>query len=144
MKDEPISDTPELDEQAESVCCWAAARAAAIVVIPVIGLFWLTGNIMYMIVRIAKIYGVELSKAAIKGFISAMIGNIALLFLASSIPGLNIAIAAAVTYGMGKAAQLWIKDGMPADKLRYKQEFEKAKKEAKKRWKIAKGEDVDE
>jgi uncharacterized protein (DUF697 family) len=126
------------------VCCWAAGRAAAIVVIPVIGLFWLTGNIMYMVARIAKIYGVELSKAAIKGFISAMIGSGILMFLCSSIPGLNIGIAAAVTYGMGKAAQGWIKDGMPADVIRYKQEFEEAKKKAKKRWKIAKGEDVDE
>ena len=131
MKDEPISDTPELDEQAESVCRWAAARAAAIVVIPVIGLFWLTGNIMYMIARIARIYGEELSKASIKGFISAMIGNVVLLILASSIPGLNIGIAAAVTYGMGKAAQAWIKDGMPADVIRYKQKFEEAKKNAK-------------
>jgi len=129
--DEPVSDASELDKQAESVCRWGAARAAAIVVIPVIGLFWLTGNIMYMVARIAKIYGEELSKASIKGFISAMIGNAALLFLASSIPGLNIGIAAAVTYGIGKASQEWIKDGMPADVTKHKQEFENAKKKAK-------------
>ena len=129
--DKPISDTPELDQQAESVCRWGAARAAAIVVIPIIGLLWLTGNIMYMVTRIAKIYGVTLSKAATKGFISAMIGNVVLVILASCIPGFNIGIAAVVTYGMGKAAQDWIKGGMPADVTRYKQKYEEAKKKAK-------------
>jgi len=129
--EEPISNTPELDEEAESVCRWGAARAAAIVVLPGVGLLWLTGNIGYMVARIGKIYGAELSKASIKGFISAMIGWGVLMFLCSPIPGLNIAIAAAVTYGIGKAAQAWIKDGMPADMLRYKEEFKRAKKKAK-------------
>jgi len=129
--DKPISDTPELDQQAESVCRWGAARAAAIVVIPIIGLLWLTGNIMYMVTRIAKIYGANLSKASIKGFISAMVGSGILMYLCSSIPGLNIGIAAAVTYGIGKAAQEWIKGGMPADVTRYKEVFEEAKKKAK-------------
>lgn len=129
-EDTPKPDTPELDEEAESVCRWGAARAAAIVVIPLIGLLWLTGNIAYMVARLANIYGVTLSKAAIKGFISAMAGNAALLFFASSIPGANIPIAAAVTYGIGKAAQAWIKDGMPTDVAKYKEEYEKAKKRA--------------
>ena len=129
--DAPVSDTPELDEQAESICRWGAARAAAIVVLPVVGLFWLTGNIMYMVTRIAHVYGVTLSKAAIKGFITAMVGNAVLLFLASSIPGLNVFIATGVTYGIGKAAQEWIKDGMPADVAKYKEEYEAAKKKAK-------------
>jgi uncharacterized protein (DUF697 family) len=129
--DAPISDTPELDEQAESICRWGAARAAAIVVIPIIGLLWLTGNIMYMVARIAKIYGVNLSKASITGFISSMIGSGILMYLCSPIPGLNIGIAAAVTYGIGKAAQAWIKDGMPADVAKYKEEYEAAKKKAK-------------
>lgn len=35
------------------------------------------------------------------------------------------------TYGIGKTSQSWIKDGMPTDITRYKEEFEKAKKKAK-------------
>jgi len=123
-------ETTELDEQAESVCRWGAARAAAIVVIPLIGLLWLTGNIVYMIARIGRIYGQELKTASIDGFISGMIGNAILVFLASSIPGLNIAIAAAVTYGVGKAAQAWIKDGTPSDIAKYKEEYGTARKQA--------------
>ena len=125
QRGQPISDTPELDARAESVCQWAAGRAAAIVVLPVVGILWLTGNIMYMVTRIAGIYGAELSRAAIKGFISAMVGNVALLFLASNVPGLNVVIATGVTYALGKVAQAWIKDGMPSDVTKYKEEYER-------------------
>ena len=51
--------------------------------------------------------------------------------MSSLVPGLNIIIGATITYGIGKAAQEWIKDGMPSDVTEYKEKFEVAKKKAK-------------
>ncbi len=125
--------TPVLDEEAESLCRWAAARAGAIVLIPGIGGLTLCVNEFYMVNRIGSIYGAELSSSAIKGFLLAFAGMIAGRTLASLIPfpPAQLAIGIGTTYGLGRAATAWIKDGMPDDVTRYKELFEQAKAHAK-------------
>lgn len=126
-------DTRELDAQAEDVIIWAMARAGVIVIVPVIGTVWLMANEVYMVIRVGGIYGTNIPASAAKGFIGAMAGAIAGQILASLIPFLNVPVGMALTYAIGKAAQAWIKDGMPEDMLKYREKFEKARKDADKK-----------
>lgn len=126
----------EIDQEAESLCRWAAARAGAIVVAPVLGQIALAANEVYLIKRIAKLYGKDFDEAASCAFISALGGTFIGQSLATLIPfpPLQIPIGMAVTYGVGKAANAWIKDGMPdVDDFaeRYKEIFAKAKEDVK-------------
>lgn len=126
----------EIEAEVESLCRWAAGRAGVIVVAPVLGQIALMANEMYLVKRIADLYGKKLSEAAGMAFISALGGA----FIGQSLvtlipfPPLQIPVGMGVTYAVGKAANAWIKDGMPdGDDLKdkYKDVFEQAKKQAK-------------
>jgi hypothetical protein len=122
------------DDEAESICRWGAARAGVIVVVPLLGTLAMMANHVYTVVRIGDVYGAKPSTAAVKGFVMAFAG--ALLGGAAAtlvpLPFVQIPIAVGVTYGIAKAAQAWIKDGMPEDVGRYKRTFDDAVAFAKK------------
>lgn len=131
-----IMNEEEIDREVESLCCWAAGRAGVIVVAPVVGQIALAANEVYLIKRIANLYGKNFDEAASCAFISALGGTFVGQSLATLIPfpPLQIPIGMGVTYAVGKAANAWIKDDMPdlsdfADK--YKDIFQKAKDDAK-------------
>ena len=131
-----IMNEEEIDREVESLCRWAAGRAGVIVVAPVVGQIALAANEVYLIKRIANLYGKNFDEAASCAFISALGGTFVGQSLATLIPfpPLQIPIGMGVTYAVGKAANAWIKDDMPdlsdfADK--YKDIFQKAKDDAK-------------
>ena len=129
----PTSEMEAGDQEAESLCRWAAGRAGVIVVVPVIGTIALVANEVYMIVRIAKVYGKEVSETTVVAFIASLGAAFVGQTLATLIPfpPLQVPIGMSVTYGLGKVAQKWIKDGMPNDVSTYKATFEEAKAHAK-------------
>ena len=131
-----IMNEEEIDREVESLCRWAAGRAGVIVVAPVVGQIALAANEVYLIKRIANLYGKNFDEAASCAFISALGGTFVGQSWAtlSPFPPLQIPIGMGVTYAVGKAANAWIKDDMPdlsdfADK--YKDIFQKAKDDAK-------------
>ncbi len=119
------------DKEADSLIHWAAARAGAIVVLPFVGTLTLMANEVYMIVKIGRVYDVELVDKAAMSFIGALGGTVTGTLAATliPIPLMQLPIAVGVTYGVGKAAKQWIKDGMPDDMRPYREVFETAKKE---------------
>ncbi len=123
-----------LDEEVEAICRWAAARAGVIVVAPVVGTIALMANEVYMIIRIAGVYGIKMNESAAAAFIGAMGGAFVGQTLMTMIPfpPLQIPIGVSVTYAIGKAAQAWIRDGMPMEMDQYQEIFEDIKKQAKK------------
>ena len=52
------------EEEAESLCRWAAARAGVIVVAPLLGTMSLVANEIYLIIKLGKVYGEEISEQA--------------------------------------------------------------------------------
>lgn len=126
----------EIEAEVESLCRWAAGRAGVIVVAPVLGQIALMANEVYLVKRIADLYGKKLSESAGTAFISALGGAFVGQSLVTLIPfpPLQIPIGMGVTYAVGKAANAWIKDGMPQDGEaadKYKNIFEQAKEQAK-------------
>lgn len=117
------------DEQAAKLIQWGAARAGVIVLTPFLGTAALIANEVYMITRIGDIYGINLSKKAVLSFLGSLgatvIGNLASTLIPVSI--IQGPIAISVTYGIGRAAQKWIKDGMPDDTKPYREIFETEK-----------------
>jgi uncharacterized protein (DUF697 family) len=111
------------DHRAQSLCKWGAARAGVVVLMPGLGTVALVANEIYMVLRIGRVYGVKLTTSSVKGFILSLGGLFAGKTLATLIPfgPLQIPIAIGVTYGVGKAAQAWIRDGMPVDVEKYKE-----------------------
>lgn len=138
-KEEAHVDSPEADveihiidnrdEEAESLIRWAAGRAGVIVAAPVLGTVALVANEVYMIAKVAKVYDVEVNQTAILSFIGSLGGTVIGTTLATLIPIsiMQIPIGVTVTYGVGKAAQCWIKDGMPDDTRPYRAVFEEEK-----------------
>ena len=124
-----------MDEEAESICRWAAARAGVIVIVPVIGSISLMANEVYLLIRLAKLYNVKLSESTMFGFVGGIAGTVVGQTMATMIPfpPLQIPIAVSVTYAIGKVGAMWIKDGMPQDMQRYIESFEEIKKSAKNR-----------
>lgn len=117
------------DEEAESLITWGAARAGVIVVAPLLGTVALMANEVYMISKIGEVYGVKLADKAAMSFIGSLGGTITGSLAATLIPlaFMQVPIAVGVTYGIGKAAKKWIKDGMPDDVEPYMAVFEKEK-----------------
>lgn len=131
-----VKSPEELEQETESLCRWAAARAGVIVVAPILGQIALAANEVYLVKRIADVYEVDLDEISSCAFISALGGTFIGQSLATLIPfpPMQIPIGMGVTYAVGKAASAWIKDGMPdinsfADK--YKEVFNKAKEDVK-------------
>lgn len=121
------------DQEAESLIRWAAARAGVIVVTPVLGTAALVANEVYMISRIGAVYGEQLNKKAVLSFIGSLGATVVGSTLATMIPlsFMQLPIGVSVTYGVGKAAQKWIKDGMPDDTKPYREVFEQEKEKGR-------------
>jgi uncharacterized protein (DUF697 family) len=124
-----------MDQEAESICRWGAGRAGVLVVIPLLGSATMLANQVYMVVRIGGVYGVELSTSTAAGFLAGLAGSIAAATAATllPLPFVQIPIAVATTYAVGKVAQQWIKDGMPTDPARYRETFASVYERAKQR-----------
>ena len=120
------------EQEVEDLCRWGAARAGAIVVLPLVGSLTLMANEFYMIKKIADLYGYELDKSAAGAFFGALGGVFAGQTLTTVLPfpPLQIPIAICTTYAIGKVANEWIKDGMPTIGEKYNEMFKKAKQEA--------------
>ena len=118
-----------LDEKAEELCRWAAARAGVIVVAPLVGTIALCANEVYLVVRIGKLYGKTISESSAAGFLASLGGAFVGQSLATLIPfpPTQIAIGVVVTYAVGKVAQEWVKSGMPEDVAQLGPAWEKAK-----------------
>ena len=122
----------QLEYEAKELCKWAAARAGAIAVIPVAGSVALIANEVYMISRISRLHGKELSDGAILGFLGGFLGSVIGQTLTNFIPFavVQIPVAMGVTYALGTAAHEWIKAGCPSDLKTFDDIFNKAKEEA--------------
>ena len=125
------------DNKAENLCRWAAARAGVIVVAPGIGTMALVANEIYMIMRIGKVYEMNITRSAAMGFLASLGATFAGQTLATLVPfpPMQIAVGVSVTYAVGKAAQAWIVAGMPSDLESIRDVFTQARKKAKAQWK---------
>ena len=126
------------DNKAENLCRWAAARAGVIVVAPGIGTMTLVANEIYMIMRIGKVYGINITRSAATGFLASLGATFAGQTLATLVPfpPMQIAVGVSVTYAVGKASQAWIVAGMPSDLESIREVFRQDRKKAKAQWKI--------
>ena len=109
--------TADQDLQVEIYCRWAAARAGAIVIAPLVGTIALMANEVYLVSRIARVYNVKLSERAVIAFLGAMGSRMAGNILTTLIPfsAVQVPVAVAITYSLGRVTQRWMKDGMPTD-----------------------------
>ena len=128
----PVGENAERDALVEGLCRWGAARAGAVVVVPGWGAVGLIANELYMVTRIARAYGIELSTSAA----TAAISSLGATFIGQTIatlvpfPPLQMPIAITVTYGIGKAVAAWIAAGRPDDFDDFKAIFERERNKA--------------
>lgn len=59
-----IKSEEEIEQEVESLCRWAAARAGVIVVAPILGQIALAANEIYLIKRIANVYDKKFDETA--------------------------------------------------------------------------------
>lgn len=128
-----VIDDSDREAQAESLCKWAAARAGVIVVAPGLGTMSLLANDIYMIMKLGGVFEEKIGeKAAL-----SLLGSCGTVFvggrLATLIPfaPLQIPIAVATTYGLGRVVTQWLKDGKPKDLSTFKKVYEDAVADAK-------------
>ena len=127
---EPLEDI-DTEWEAEKLCRWGAARASVLVVAPVFGTMALIANEVYMITRLADLRGIKVSEGTALG----LLGSLGATFIGQSvftllpIPAIQIPLAVSITYGVGKAANAWLKAGRPEDVASFREVFEKARKE---------------
>ena len=102
-----------------------------LVVAPVLGTMALIANEVYMITRLADLRGVKMSEGTALG----LLGSLGATFIGQSvftllpIAAIQIPLAVSITYGVGKAANAWLKAGRPEDVASFREVFEKARKE---------------
>jgi len=120
-------------EEAESLCKWAAARAGVIVVAPGLGTLSLTANDFYMIKKLGDVYEHSMSEKAIVKLLGAMGAVFLGGRLSTLIPfaPMQIPIAIATTYGLGRVVTQWLQDGCPDDLSAFKKVYDDAVKDAK-------------
>ena len=120
------------EEEANSYITWAAGRAAAIAIVPLplADVGPLVANEIYMIYKLAGVYGVANDQSLITMILGCTGGSLAGKVGASLLPFLKIPIAAAVTYGVGKAAKAFFESGMEMNGDSLKEIFENAVDEA--------------
>ena len=125
--------TEDRDLKVETLCRWAAARAAAIVIAPLVGTVALMANEVYLVSRIARIYDVKLTERAVLAFLGAMGSQMAGNLLTTLIPFsvIQVPVAVGVTYSLGRVTQRWLRDGMPSDMTPYIEMFGEWKEKAK-------------
>ena len=109
--------TEDKDVKVEMLCRWAAARAGAIVIAPLVGTVALMANEVYLVSRIARVYDVKLSERALIAFLGAIGSRVAGSLLTTIIPfsAIQVPVAVGITYSLGRVNQRWLKDGMPTD-----------------------------
>ena len=125
--------TEDRDLKVETLCRWAAARAGAIVIAPLVGTVALMANEVYLVSRIARIYGVKLTERAVLAFLGAMGSQMAGNLLTTLIPFsvIQVPVAVGITYSLGRVTQRWLRDGMPSDMTPYIEMFGEWKEKAK-------------
>lgn len=125
--------TEDKDVKVETLCRWAAARAGAIVVAPLVGTVALMANEVYLVSRIARIYDVKLTERAVLAFLGAMGSRMAGNLLTTLIPfsAIQVPVAVGITYSLGRVTQRWLRDGMPDDMTPYIEMFGQWKDKAK-------------
>ena len=118
-----------LEKKVEELCLWAAARAAAVVVLPFVGTVALIANEVYLVKKIGDLYGQKLSESVILGFIASLGASVVGSTLATLLPysPTKLVIGATITYGVGKSAHEWLKAGRPDDMKIFKKVFDEAK-----------------
>ena len=125
--------TEDRDLKVETLCRWAAARAGAIVIAPLVGTVALMANEVYLVSRIARIYDVKLTERAVLAFLGAMGSQMAGNLLTTLIPFsvIQVPVAVGITYSVGRVTQRWLRDGMPSDMTPYIEMFGEWKEKAK-------------
>ena len=125
--------TEDRDLKVETLCRWAAARAGAIVIAPLVGTVALMANEVYLVSRIARIYDVKLTERAVLAFLGAMGSQMAGNLLTTLIPFsvIQVPVAVGITYSFGRVTQRWLRDGMPSDMTPYIEMFGEWKEKAK-------------
>lgn len=125
--------TEDRDLKVETLCRWAAARAGAIVIAPLVGTVALMANQVYLVSRIARIYDVKLTERAVLAFLGAMgsqmVGNLLTTLIPFSV--IQVPVAVGITYSLGRVTQRWLRDGMPSDMTPYIEMFGEWKEKAK-------------
>ena len=133
MAEVEVEVVDDRDKQADELIRWGAARAGVIVLTPVLGTAALIANEVYMISRIGSIYGENVTHKSVLAFMGSLggtvLGNLAATLI--PLPFMQMPIAVSVTFGIGKAAQRWIKDGQPDNIKPYIDIFEMEKAEGK-------------
>lgn len=131
-KDEivPLEDI-DTEWEAEKICRWGAARSSVLVVTPLLGTMALIANEVYMISRLADLRGIKLSEGAALGLLASLgatfVGQS--VFTLLPIPVIQVPLAISISYGVGRAANAWLKAGRPEDIAAFREVYEKARKE---------------
>lgn len=127
-----------VSDEADSYINWAAGRAAAIALVPLplADVAPLIANEVYMIYKLAGVYGIAVDNTIITMLLGCSGGSIAGKLAASLVPFLKVPIAAGITYGVGKAAKAYFESNMTMgfDELRIKY-LEGEKEAGKREWK---------
>ena len=125
--------TEDRDLKVETLCRWAAARAGAIVIAPLVGTVALMANEVYLVSRIARIYDGKLKERAVLACLGAMGSQMAGNLLTTLIPFsvIQVPVAVGITYSLGRVTQRWLRDGMPSDMTPYIEMFGEWKEKAK-------------
>ncbi|MGL5206351.1 MAG: hypothetical protein ACRC8T_02395 [Acidaminococcaceae bacterium] len=121
----------DIEREAEKICLWGAARAGVIVVAPLVGTMALMANEVYMIMRLGELRGVKLEESAVLGLLYSLGGSFVGQTLVTLIPlaPVQVPVGIAVTYGVGKVANAWLKAGQPQDIAQFREVFEAARDE---------------
>ena len=121
-------------DAADSYIKWAAGRAFAIALVPLplADVAPLTANEAYMFYKLGSLYGYAVDKTVLAGFLGCLGASLGGKLLASFAPILKAPIAAAVTYGVGCAAQAYFESGMSMKEQDLKDVFLRAKEKAEK------------
>ena len=128
-----VIDDKMRDEEAESLCRWAAARAGVIVVVPGLGTMSLCANDIYLIMKLGRVFEENITEKAAAG----IMGSLGAYFVGSTLatlipfPPMQIPIAVGTTYGLGRVVTEWLKAGKPADLSPFKKVYDDAVKTAK-------------
>ncbi len=122
------------EEEAESLCRWAAARAGVIVVAPLLGTMSLIANEIYLIIKLGKTYGEEISEQAAVSVLGSLGAHFVGSTLTTLIPfaPLQIPVAVGTTYALGRVVTEWLKAGKPKDMSPFKKVYDDALASAKK------------
>ena len=132
--------TESVSSDADSYINWAAGRAAAIALVPLplADVAPLIANEVYMLYKLAELYGIAADNTVITMLLGCAGGSVAGKVGASFLPFLKIPIAAAVTYGVGKAAKAYFESDMTMNEEELHREFLAGEHEARKKdWKKA-------